>query len=78
MTSIEIYQTLVHFVIAGLLLNLVAAVITIVASLGEYLRCRTQFEYMLDMFYKFYLEGFLPTMILLIFTTVVLKMIGGF
>ena len=78
MTLSEIYLTLVQFFIAGIIVNLAVAVLTIIAAGGEFLRCGAPFDSTFEAFYEFYLEGFLPTMFILLITTFILKIIGGF
>ena len=78
MTINELYVTLVQFFVAGIFLNVAVAVLTIIAAVGEYLRCDVPFESMLETFYDFYLKGFLPTMLIQMTAVFALKIIGGY
>lgn len=76
MTLDELFITLLNLLIAGFVLSVVAAVLFILFSVMEWLRCRFHnipFETAGEDLCRFYTEGFLPTMSVLFVTLMVLK-----
>ena len=80
MNFLEVYRSMLELIVAGIFTTFVSGVFFVILALADIICCKIYgkpLEMSCDKFVNFYLEGFLPTMLVLGISVIILKHMLG-